>query len=281
MAAEERGAMFDEFVATGGFGEGEATVKMARFNNWDYRGKVANPILALRLDLVDAQGGEHEEQLSAGELRFFVPSSDGKKAIPVGSQTKLNVNTNAVIFLLSLMNADTRGEMTKRLRAGDDISILDGLKVYLISEAAPKRATIQAATTPGQEARVQTVLKVQKVLAYPWEANGAAAPAVAAAAAPAAAAPAAPAAAAPAAAAASGENDVLAAQTLLNIIATNGGSIAKSALAGKVFSDPEVKKLAVPVKNAILSLVVNDAFLTGPVVTGMGMKFENGTVSLG
>lgn len=278
MADEVRGAMFDEFVSTGGFGEGEAIIKMARFNNWDYRGKVANPVLALRLDLVDVQGGDHEEQLSAGELRFFVPSSDGKKAVPVGAQQKLNIQTNAVAFLMSLMNADTRGQLAAKLKTSDDISILDGTRLYLISEAAPKRATIQA--TPGQEARQQTVLKVQKVLAYAWDAPGTVAPSapVAAAAAPAAAPVAA---AAPAAAPAAGGNDDLAAQTLLNVVANNGGSIPKTAIAGKVFSDPEVKKLAAPVKNAILALVVNDAFLSGPAVLAMGMVYANGTVSLG
>jgi hypothetical protein len=272
--ATEQGVVYDEFVqGAGRLDDVDITVASARWVSWDYRGKIANAVLALQVNAVDAEGTEHEEYLSCGDLKFFVPSGDGKKAVPVGSQVKLNINTNAVAFIASLMNADTRGEMAAKLRTSDDISVLDGLKLHVVQKAQPKRAGIVAA--PGvASAEGKTQLIVEKVLSYPWEKAGAAPRAAAAA---------------PAAAPKAGNgappvadaNTELATSTLVTIVSEAGGTIKKSAIAGKVFSNPDVKAQPAPVRNALLGIIVRDDFLMSLAEIGIQYDKAAGTVSLG
>lgn len=295
---EQRGAMFDEFVLGGLIDDADVVIQSARFATWDYKGQVNPPVLALKLELRDDENQVHEDYLSAGDLKFFVPSSDGRKAIPVGSQQKLNLNTNAVEFLISLMNADTRGQLAAKIKGGDDISVIDGTRVHIVRKAQKKRAglVIQAAEPqpgqlPGQPQREKRVLTVEKVLAYPGEAVGAAG-AVAAPApgaiTPATAAPgvvaAAPAtAAAPAAPAGSEAVMNAALGTLFTILGEAGGSIKKAQIAGKVFSNADVKLMAAADRNSLLGMIVRDDFLASALVAGAGVKYDqaSGTVTLG
>ena len=272
--ASEVGASFDEFVqGTGRLDDVAVKIQSARFSNWDYKGKIAQPVLALKLELMDGEGVLHEEYLSAGDLKFFVPSNDGKKAIPVGSQAKLNINTNAVQFLIDLLNADTKGEWAAKIKGTDDISVLDGGTIHVVQKAQPKRASISA--VPGQENVTKTVLSVSKVLIYPWEAGKAAAPAAKAPAAGAAA-PAAAAGPAPTGAAADAAGPIL-----LGIVAEAGGEIKKQAIAGKVFGNPDVKAMTAAERNAILGIIVKDEFLLSEAVTSLGLVYANGVVKLG
>lgn len=257
MANEEVGASFEEFSQGGLIDDADVTIKLARFTTWDYNGKTA-PVLALQVNMEDAEGQIHEQYLSSGDLKNFRPSADGTKAVPNGDQTKLNMNTNAVAFLISLMNADTRGELAAKLRPSGDVSLLEGLRCHIIREAQPKRPGIVApGVEEGQPQFAKTCLKVASIIAYPWEKGGAVKPAAAGKAAPAVNA------AAPAAAAMGAGEEVenMAVGMLIGILAANGGSIKKSMIAGKVFSDPDLKKESAPVRNGVLGIVVNEAFL--------------------
>lgn len=265
--ANETGAMFDEFSTGGLLDDADVHIKSARFANWDYKGKIAAPVLALKLELQDAEGTVHEEYLSAGELRFFVPSTDGTKAIPVGSQTKLNNNTNAVNFLISLMNADTKGDLAKAIRGTDNISVIDGVQVHVVRRAQPKRSGI--IVQPGKENQAQTRLEVEKVLAYAGQA-----------AVPVTKAPAAGAAAPAAAGGAAVDIDDIAIPLLLEIVTANGGSIAKVAIGGKVFPHPTAKALDASTRNLLLGRIVKDEFLNSDTVKAMGMQFDGKTVTM-
>lgn len=254
--AEVVGVAFDEFVQGGLLDDADVTVKRARWETWDYNGKQA-PIFALGLDLEDSDGQVHNEHLSCGELRFFVPSADGKLAVPSGTAKKLNLNTNAVAFILSFMNADTAGAITAAFKVQGDISLLEGVKMHVIRKAQPKRAGLAivadpATAQPGQTVREKTQLLCEKVLAY---VGGAAAPgAVANKTAPAAA-------AAPAVAA--DPNEDLAVGALIGMLGENGNTLKQGVIAGKFFSSAAVKamELTAPVKNAILGIIVKPAFL--------------------
>lgn len=288
MADQERGAMFDEFVEGGLLDDADVVIRTARFNVWDYKGKIPPPgVLALRCEMVDHEGKVHEQQMSSGELRFFVPSSDGRKAVPVGTVQKLNKNTNAAAFIMSIMNADTRGEMATKLRSTDDISVLDGLRVHVVRRNQPKRPGIVA---PGSDAAAAQAadddrkqMLVDRVLAYPWEAAGAGANVQPPAAVAAPAAVQAPAAAAPAGngQAANGGVDDLAIGTILSIVAEAAGSIQKTLVPGKVYTHPSLANQPPAVKNAILGLVTKDEFLTSAKVAGTGIKLNAGVISLG
>lgn len=255
MATAEQGVAFDEFVQGGLLDDADVTILGSRFSTWDYNGKQA-PVFALKVTMTDDEGAQHEQYLSCGELRFFVPSTDGKKAVPVGTAQKLNLNTNAVAFLLSVMNADKVGTLTAALKASGDASLLEGLKVHVVRKAQPKRAGL-AITAPGVEGvpqREKTQLLVEKIIAY---AGGVAAPAGAAA--PVAAAGA----AAPAAAAPVSEVDDLAVGALCTLLGENGNSMVSTAIAGKFFSSPAVKAMELDpaTKNKVLAVVVQPGFL--------------------
>lgn len=320
------GAMFDEFVQTGLLDDADVVVLRARFEQWDYRGKQA-PVLALGLDLLDLRDPEAkvvDEHLSAGDLKFFVPSADGKQAMPCGAQLKLNINTNAAAFIISLMNADARQQMATKLKGSDDISIIEGMALHIKRKDQPKRPGIAAPehaaapgaapdrprqqlivtavhTYPGENGDVQaafvrgqqmiaaraTAAPVAPMAASPFAAPVAAAPvhapappisfpasAPVPAAAPSFAAPtAAPAAAAPAV---TGDPAVVAAaaNVLLRMVAAGGGSVKKSMIAGKVFTDDEMKTAAMPLRNAVLGMIVQPTFLASEAVTSMGMKYD-------
>lgn len=277
--ASQTGAMFDEFSVVGGIEEGEVTVKSARFNQWDYNGTVPVPVLALRTIMLDTEGAEHNEQLSSGDLKYFIPSEDGKRAIPVGTQTKLNASTNAAAFIISLINADTRGEMAGKLRTTDDISVIDGIRLYVKRKEVKRSGIIQ--TQPGPQGvvggtRQQTQLIVDKVIAYPWEAQAAgkqqSAPAGATQAGPATPAP-----------AGNGAAHEAATSILLQVVAEAGGAIKKTAIAGKVFSNADAKAMTAPERNALLGMIVRDDFLASEQVASMGITFDKaaGTLTLG
>lgn len=279
MAAEV-GALFDEFVQGGLLDDADVLITGSRFSTWDYNGKVSTPVLALKLTMLDAENNQHEQFLSSGELRFFVPSSDGKLAVPVGNQQKLNLNTNAVAFLLSVMNADTAQALSNGLKATGDASLLEGVRMHVIRKAQPKRAgIIQAPGTEGQPQREKTQLLCEKILAYagqtapPAAAKTAAAPAASA-----------PATAAPAAAA-GGELDDTTVGVLLRLLSDNGNSLKVSAIAGKFFGAAAFKDggdsaMTAPQRNAVLGLIVKPDFLGAE---GRPWTFDKaaGTVSLG
>lgn len=267
-----QGAMFDEFSQGGLIDDADVTVKSARFIRWDYLGTQPE-VLALQVLLEDTEGKTHDEKLSAGELKFFVPSEDGKKAIPVGTATKLNSNTNIAHFVQSIFNADTRGELAGKLKTTDDISILDGLKFHLRRVDQPKRSGLPTQTNPdGSQKRTPQRIEVSKINAYPWESAPAAGTATAAAPAAAGATQQAP--------AGDADLDAMTMGVLFSILGANNNSIAKTAIAGKVFNDPEAKALDAPIRNKVLARIVNDAFLKGEMATGAGIKYDGKTVSL-
>lgn len=262
--AEEQGAMFDEFVQGGLLDDADVTIVGSRFSTWDYNGKQP-PIFALKVTMVDGEGAQHEQYLSCGELRFFVPSTDGKKAVPVGAAQKLNLNTNAVAFLLSVMNADTVGTLTSALKATGDASLLEGLKVHVVRKAQPKRAGLAivapdaTGNVPAQ--REKTQLLVEKILAY---AGGVAAPAAAAKPAVAAG----TAAPAPVAAAAAAVSDVedTAVGALCALLAENANSLPITAVAGKFFSSPSITGMGLDpaTKNKVLGVIVQPVWVGAP-----------------
>lgn len=279
MAPNEVGALFDEFVQGGLLDDADVLVTGSRFSTWDYNGKQPTPVLAIKLTMVDGDNNQHEQYLSSGELRFFVPSTDGRLAVPVGNQQKLNLNTNAVAFLLSVMNADTQQALSNQLKATGDVSLLEGVRMHVVRKAQPKRAgLIQAPGTEGQPQREKTQLLCEKIIAY----AGQAAPAAGAKpAAPAAA----PAAGAAAPAAAGGELDDTTVGVLLRLLSENGNSLKVSAIAGKFFGAAAFKDggdsaMTAPQRNAVLGLIVKPDFLGAD---GRPWTFDKAanTVSLG
>jgi hypothetical protein len=266
-----------------------------RFVQWDYNGQVQPPVLALAIamhELADPSS-KFVQYYSAGDLKNLVPSSDGRRAVPVGSQPGLNNNTNASQLIESICAAVPTFEDSMNT---DDVGVLfEGMECYMERVAQPKRTGLlnrpQQAAIPGQQAKAQndTVLVVKKVYKLPngqqiealpgdlkasgvgkqGQPNKPAAPAGAPAGAVAAGAPVqvAPAptggngnAAVAGQAQVPGPVDAEAVGVIGSIIAEAGNRIARKAVVGKIFG-----KLANdPNRNAIVALVGNAAWLTSP-----------------
>lgn len=280
MGNEVVGAFYDEFSEGGLLNDVDVTIKTWRYRNWDYNGTVAPPVLGLQLEMVEDDGTVTVDVASAGDLKNFVPSEMplGKKAVPVGQNKKMNKNTNAMLTVISLMQADTRGELAAKLRQSDDISILDGVKVHILRTPQPKRRNmpvIQAGPeaqpgAPQVQKREPEYISITKVIAYPWE-NGKAATTTAAAPVAQAATMAAPQAAAPAA----GGNADIANTILLTLVAEAGGSIPKTQIAGKTFSNETHKALPPAVKNQVLGMLVSEPYLQ--MVGNVGLVYNPAT----
>lgn len=278
MSPAEVGAMFDEFVQGGLLDDADVLIKGSRFSTWDYNGKQPQPVLAIHLSMEDGEAQVHEQYLSSGELRFFVPSSDGRLAVPVGNQSKLNLNTNAVAFLLSVMNAATDADWLAKFKGSGDVSLLEGMRMHVIRKAQPKRAgIIQAPGVEGQPQREKTQLLCERIISYPGQAAPAAGKSEQAAG------KSAVTATAPAAAGgAASEVDDTAVGALCTVIGENGNSMKVSAIAGKFFSSAGVKSMELPpaTKNAVLGVIVKPDFLGA---AGRPWTYDKvaGTVSLG
>jgi hypothetical protein len=247
----------------GGFlDDADVTILGSRFTVWDYQGK-GEPTVALKVSM-QADGDEqvHEQYYSAGRPDKFQPTEDGKTIEPLGGATGLNVSTNALAFLTSLVNAGFPED-----RLGEDASVLEGAVVHVNQVAQPKRPGLK------DQKDGKTYLMVTKIIRLPWEAaphkaapaaKGAPATKKAAPVAVAIAAPATPAAAAAPAAESNGNMVEKARATVVGILAEKGGTIPKGKLPTEAFralaSDPD--------RNAVVSLVYKEDFLVESAASG-------------
>ena len=81
--------------------------------------------------------------------------------VPIAGATGLNVNTNAVAFISSIVNAGFPED-----KLANDISIFNGMGAHVNQVAQPKRPGLKK--PEGQEGK--TYLLVTKINRLPWEA---------------------------------------------------------------------------------------------------------------
>lgn len=151
----------DDFVQGGLVDDVDAVIKTARFVKWDYQGKT-DPVLGLHLNFASKDGEEYDQYYSAGDLKRFAPSDDGKCAIPVGDAQALTISSNACQFLISVANA---GFAKNKL--GEDLSVLDGLGCHLRRVAQAERKGLKTEKKEGD--RDKTILVVSEILWLPGE----------------------------------------------------------------------------------------------------------------
>lgn len=261
----------DAVAGGGGIDDVDVVIKACRFRLWDYNGTIQTPVLGLEVTYLEDDGSESNQVYSAGDMKHFVPSEDGSEAVQVGKHPNLNDSTNAMAWMVSMVNGGFPED-----KIGDKVSIFEGARVHVNQVPQVKRKGL---ATP--QANDKLILLVSKVLALPWDAKAKAtapkttkAAPVAVAAKAAQAQVAAPMAAAPAA---NGELSPLndqAVSAMIGIIVTKGGAIVKAAIAQEAF-----KVFATdPNRNALVQLVYSDAFLKQE---GAPWTFDGSTVSMG
>lgn len=245
----------------------DVIVKEAAFCKFDYNGQVNPAIPALYLSVTDRNGADHDQYFAAGNWSDFTASEDGKKESdqgpylvknPKGQKEGVNASSNFGLFIASLVNC---GFPEDKLDSAD-ARVFIGLDCHLTRRTVKRGGLVR---TGKNAERGYTVLEVTKIHKLPWEAGGAKPAAVKASSTPKAngsAQPAAP-------------SDDLAAkaqETVIGILAEQGGSVPKAkiaALAHKALGgDPD--------RAAIVNMVFKDAFLTsGP------WQYADGVITMG
>lgn len=142
-----------------GFLDGvEATITMSRTALFDYNGQVqpAVPAIAVQYHVDGAAKQGTPQHYTAGKPDHRVPSEDGTRFKTFGAKKGLPKDSNALKFVLSILNAGFPAD-----KMSDDVSIFEGMKVLLRSEAQEKRE--------GGDGKDRTIILVDKILSLPWE----------------------------------------------------------------------------------------------------------------
>ena len=148
-----------DFVVGGGVpSDRNLNIIDAEFTYWDYNGQ-AGATTALKITFTDDDGVQSIQYYSAGSPDRIRPSSDGKSLEPIGDAAGLNKNSNLSIFLESLVTA---GFPENKLN--NDISVLNGLRIYAVAKEQPKRAGIK-----DKFGDSKVVLVASKILQMPWD----------------------------------------------------------------------------------------------------------------
>lgn len=239
------------------------TWKNVGFVLWDYNGKSPTNSPALKITLVDEDGGEQGQYWSAGDAKNWVPSPDGKRLQSVSSVEKQNISTNMGILIKSLVDSGFDEGLI-----GDDVSIFEGLVAHMIQVPAPKRGGT-VARTPRADGRVfeNTILVVDSIVTMPGAKAGAKRRGAASTAK-----------AAPQAQN-NGELDAVSVKTLKKILEDNLGAhpdgLLKAELPRLVFNELRANK---ELRNSVTTQLNDDEFLTGG---GEGVwEYVDGKVSL-
>jgi len=136
------------------------------FVQWDYNGKIAVPVPALKVVVDSEDEGVITQYWSVGSGKDWIPSTDGKRLVAVGTATGLRSSSNGAILLQSLVNAGFPED-----KIGDDISVFQGLVAHHIRVPAPKRAGLEkvARVDATGKAYEDTILTVDEIVTLPWE----------------------------------------------------------------------------------------------------------------
>lgn len=269
----------DAVAGGGAYDDIDVAILSCRFISWDYKGAIPAPILGLKVDYkTTTDGFEFDQVYSAGELSHFVPSADGRLAVPVGKLTGLVETSNAILFLTSIVNSGFPED-----KIADDVSVFEGLVAHVNKLPQPKRGGLKAAT-PDQAGGKKDYLAVTKIHSYPWDAKQGPAASGSigtvktaqpkAAAAPKAAAVATSTVVVPV----SGDLQSKAIETVMAILGAKGGSVARMALTQEAFKILKTD----PARNEVVQLVYSEPFLKGAGVEGgVPWAFDGTTVSMG
>lgn len=170
------------FTGGAGLAEGDYQLVDHTITLWDYEGKMANQVLALRVTAQPGrvqgknftpEGDQSIQHYTIGDATAFGPDETGKGIVATGTRTSLGKGSNFFIFLENLINAGFPED-----RFDNDVSAFDGMVVHITPIPAPKRNLPQSNLVvgdPNQQQRDRTIPVVSLIHRYPWE-TGAAAP---------------------------------------------------------------------------------------------------------
>ena len=165
MAEQIKGASLnpDTFVAGGLPDDIDIIFKTLRYvDDFDYNGAISNAILAVKLDYVTRDGEEGTQHYSAGDLKRLIPSTDGKRAVPVAGRDSAVIiqSSNLAQLVSSLVNAGYPKD-----KITDDVSQFEGTGVHVRRVAQAKKAGLKQE----EGKKEQQVMIVSEILWLPGE----------------------------------------------------------------------------------------------------------------
>ncbi len=157
------------------------TVIDAAFVEWDYEGKVDEPVLAVKLTIRPADGEELEADLvqhwSAGHLDAFVPANDdgdrvdeGEYAMRVGKRAEMSNNSNYAHLMASILDSGeaAKGKPFTRKDLTGTIKDLIGLDAHWDRVPQKKRSGMVDLGEDGEDKQKKNrdILVVTEVFGY-------------------------------------------------------------------------------------------------------------------
>jgi len=165
---EKGGVSLDPSTFTEGTGllnDVDAEWKECKFVMWDYNKRIREEVPALMVAL-QTDDELVEQYWSAGNAKDWVPSSDGKRLLPIGLATTINKASNMAHLMGSLVEAGF-----PRDKIQDDISVFEGMLTHMIRIPAPKRPGLKKAPRADGREYEETILVVDSIKKMPWEAE--------------------------------------------------------------------------------------------------------------
>jgi hypothetical protein len=243
---EEEGVSIRPSDATEGMNlidDADVEITGAKVVIFDFGGKAARVCVAVEMKTED--GTEATEFLSAGDTKFFRPSANGRRIVPIGERGTIVNSTKYMHFMTSLVNLGWPEE-----RMSQDVDVIVGTRCHVKRKASPKS---WSGINRGEGEREATTFEATAIHAYPWDkgkGKTAAKPAAGKSTAQQAARPNGKGAAG--AASSAGGDDALDEElgiVVQKVLAEAGGSVSKKKLVPAVFQvdgiDPAKKKLMV------------------------------------
>lgn len=165
QAAAGIGLNPDAFIAGGGlFTDFDGTILEALFTPFDYGGTVDPPVLAFALEILNEEEEKEDgknpfiQYYSAGDMKNFVPSADGKEAIPVGSKTGLSKSTNAFKMIGSMIKAGFDAS-----QIGQRVDVFEGHRFHFKREEQEARKGLKD-SKPREDGRAREILLAETYL---------------------------------------------------------------------------------------------------------------------
>ena len=157
----------EDFVEGGGLiGDVDATITSAKFEMFDYGGTVPGGSPSLTL-VCTSEVGDFTERYSVGSKDDWLPSDNGKQLLAIGSKRGINASSKFALFIKHLVDAGFPGD-----KLGSDISVLDGLQVHFVRIPEPERPGVKkSAKQVEREAKYgpPTMIVVSAILTMPGE----------------------------------------------------------------------------------------------------------------
>ena len=234
------------------------TITEASFIMYDYDGKFQQAVPAIK---VVFESEKYEEPVpsyyKAGNPGDWYPSEDGTKLKRTGDEEKIRLNSNAGLFMSSIVNSGfPKTKLTK------DISSIVGLQGHAKRQLATNRGEGFKKRTAKDGSEIEpTILLITEITVMPGEKAAGKGKGKGSS----------------AAAAVDETLKSEAADLLVQILTeTEGNSIPKAQIVSTVFNHDSVKKLGAQKRNTISRLVGEEDFLR----EGGPWTFKDGIVSL-